>query len=177
MKKKGIATLALAGALAAATMVPAFAANNTTIVGYVAGGNIGGNKVLVTVPKNVTFTAEGDSITGFDVTAKVWNSNTQTWDAPSASGISMGGTVTVTVTSDNNFQLKNGQDTQGQYEYKTTGAAITSGGQVGQLADDAATIAGTVTLTKAPVVAQDGGALEFTDTLTYSFTGGAFGGQ
>lgn len=189
MKKKGIATLALAGALAAATMVPAFAATDTTTVGYVAGGNASTNgKVMVTVPKDVLFTEEynadkTNATSGFDVKAQVWDSTTETWKDPDAgAGLTLGGNITVTVESATGWKLTNKSHTsEGLYDYKVGGTtyenattSVTTDGAVGTLSDTDATIEGFVAMTKAPVVGQDETAVQFTDTLIFSFTGGDF---
>lgn len=185
MKKKGIATLVLAGALAA-TMMPAFAATKDTTVGYVADGNVSTNgKVMVTVPKNVTFTKKGEEISGFNVEAKVWSADTKTWVAPTAGGISMGDPVSVTVNSANDYGFKkNGTtgETSGKYEYKVNNKVLSNDTQqdknkVGDLQDGAATLAGTVTLKELPETSQSEGNVEYKDTLTFTFTGGAFQGQ
>lgn len=184
MKKKGIATLALAGALAV-SMVPAFAAGTekSTTVGYVAGGVVSTDgRVMVTVPKDVTFTTEGAAISGFDVVAQVWDSTSKTWKAPNATaGLTLGGNITVTVTSNNSWKLKNASHTsEGTYDYKVgtsyqDGTSVTGNGSVGQLSDTDATIEGFVAMTKAPVVGQSETAVQFTDTLKFTFTGGSFG--
>lgn len=183
MKKKAIATLALAGALAV-TMMPAFAAGTgSTTVGYTADASVSTDgKVMVTVPRNVTFTAadKNKAIDGFNVSALVWNPETKAWVAPTSTGISMNGAVTVTVTSTNDYAFKkNGTDgtATGKYKYTVGDATLSNtSNSVGTLNDDAAaTIAGSVTLTELPDTAQTEGTVQFKDTLTFTFTGGSFG--
>lgn len=206
MKKKGIATLALAGALAAATMVPAFAAeatsNQKTTVGYTAGGNASTDgRVMVTIPKDVTFTTKGQEETGFDVKALVWDVDNATWTTPGTIKMGTGKQITVSVASANAYKLKNTAvaNVEGTYEYAVTdpdgeqGAqkAVTlnntSNGTAGQAAQigilkDATgdgtganvavyTLEGTVTMKTTPNVGQDDKPTFFSDTLTYTFAG------
>lgn len=189
MKKKGIATLALAGALAV-SMVPAFAANDTTTVGYTAGGNVSGDgRVMVTIPMDVTFTDGKSSVTGFNVEAMVWDSVNQNWTAPNGTTNKLGKSITVSVKSDNGFKLKNGTEAagiEGTYNYevnkKTLDSKINAGTvtEIGTLKDagqDAAqdpalySLDGTVTMTNAPKLGQTEKAVFFSDVLTYSFGG------
>lgn len=197
MKKKGIATLALAGALAV-SMVPAFAANNQTTVGYTAGGNASTDgRVMVTIPMDVTFTEEGDTgkVTGFDVKAMVWDATTATWATPGTGDLLLKTPITVGVTSTEGFRLANaGAQGVGEYSYavdntgdtnadltltatnnitedkkeKALGTLKDADGQGGAAVY---TLAGTVTMTKTPSVGQLEKPEYFSDTLTYSFGG------
>lgn len=173
MKKKGIATLALAGALAA-TMVPAFAASNQTTVGYTANGNasIDGD-VMVTVPKNVTFTDDQKSVTGFDVKAYTWKDGT--WTAVGA-GNALPREIKVKAESTNGFKLittnPTYESTKIDYTYTTTALVTgTAENNVGTLSGENGTIQGTVAMTQAPTLPNDAGHVYFSDTLTYTFTG------
>lgn len=187
MKKKGIATLALAGALAV-SMVPAFAAGgHQTTVGYTAGGSVDpSGRVMVTVPKDVTFTNTKKTINEFDVKAMVWDSAKGAWTEPGT--ITLGKTIDVSVASGNGFKLKN--DTAaagvvGTYNYKvgqttldtTTGANKAT--KIGTLKDagtDAGQqpavykLGGTLNLITTPDVGQTQNAVYLTDVLTYTFT-------
>lgn len=200
MKKKGIATLALAGALAAATMVPAFAAtNDSTTVGYTAGGNASTDgRVMVTIPKDVTFTTKGQAETGFDVKALVWDVDNATWSTPGT--IKMGKEITVSVASDNAYKLLNAKEAagvSGAYEYvvadpdteqgaqkavtlnNTNNGTEKVAAQIGVLKDGAGTpqdpavytLGGTVTMTTTPNVGQKDKPVFFSDKLVYTFTG------
>lgn len=181
MKKKGIATLALAGALAV-SMVPAFAAQgHQTIVGYTAGGNTSTDgRVMVTVPKDVTFTNTSKSATGFDVKALVWDSANGNWTTPGT--IKLGKTIKVSVASANGYKLKNTSYTgvEGAYQYEvgtyqgqTALKSGTEAVEIGTLQDteSAYTLAGTVTMTTTPNVGQTETAVHFSDTLSYTFAG------
>lgn len=187
MKKKGIATLALAGALAA-TMMPAFAASNTTSVGYTANGNPSAdNQVMVTVPKSVAFTGT-EPISGFDVKSYVWdataNSNVGGWQEANASH-PLNKTITVSVKSTNGYKLKNNNHAtvEGAYKYVVGSTTLTTtsgtGANVLGTLQDAGgegvtasyTLAGTLTMTSTPAVDANSGHAYFGDTLTYTFTG------
>lgn len=181
MKKKAIASLALAGALAA-TMMPAFAANPTTTVGYMAGGNASTDgRVMVSVPKDVTFTAKGEAINGFDVKSYVWSIDESDWVEASAAN-KLNKEIGVSVASTNGYKLTNDSyaGVEGAYQYEVgtfqDGTALQSGKdsvQIGTLKDDGEVYAltGTVTMTTTPNVGQTEKAVHFTDTLTYTFTG------
>lgn len=194
MKKKGIATLALAGALAV-SMVPAFAASHQTTVGYTAGGNTSTDgRVMVTVPKDVTFTNTTKTVNDFDVKALVWDSTSGQWVTP---GATLGGdtpetqytapaldkTITVTVASNNGYKLVNDDKdavtqkplypgVEGAYKYTLDSAADTAiTTDVGTLSSTQHTLAGAVTMTKTPNVGQTQNAVYFSDLLVYTFTG------
>lgn len=189
MKKKGIATLALAGALAV-SMMPAFAASNKTTVGYTANGNAStAGDVMVTVPKNVTFTDNLTTVTGFNVMAYTWDASANNgkggWGTPGVSTApALDKTIKVKVDSTNttqtdatSFILKTTdtkyQSTEGAYQYKVDGSAIKDNvaGNVGTLNSSAHTIVGELKMTVTPVVPQDAGYVYFSDTLTYTFNG------
>lgn len=197
MKKKVIASLALAGALAA-TMMPAFAANPTTTVGYMAGGNASTDgRIMVTVPKNVTFTTAGEKVPDFDVKAMVWDVAQSTWTEPGT--IKMGKEITVSVASANAYKLSNtsAANVEGAYEYQVADPdgvdgiqnAITLNNtnhpnkkeavEIGTLKDatgngtganvEVYKLGGTVTMTTTPNVGQTQNGVYFSDTLTYTF--------
>lgn len=192
MKKKGIATLALAGALAV-SMVPAFAANAgnnqaSTTVGYTANGNVSTDgKVMVTVPKNVTFTGDATTVTGFDVKAFTWSDTQNSWQTPGANGApALSNTIDVQVDSKNttdsqtSFLLKttNGtySSTTGTYQYKIANKAIAdnTAKNVGTLKNGVNDIQGTLEMTVKPVIPNEAGYVYFSDTLTFTFTGTGF---
>lgn len=176
MKKKGIATLALAGALAA-TMVPAFAASNQTTVGYTANGNasIDGD-VMVTVPKNVTFTDKVNTVSKFDVTAYVWKDNA--WVAVDTTN-TLAKSITVSVASANGYKLKTASsaftDTEITYTYTADNVKVTGGAdeakEIGTLTGEKGTVLGSLQMGTAPTLPNDAGHVYFGDTLTYSFDG------
>lgn len=193
MKKKGIATLALAGALAA-SMVPAFAAGTDTTVGYTAGGNTSTDgRVMVTVPKDVTFTAVDAEVSGFDVKAWVWDSVGQAWVTPGSTqgtgttykAPDLGKTIDVKVTSTNGYKLLNKDvaNVAGSYKYVVEGKTLdealndqaTTEQAIGTLKDGTAdakyALTGSVTMTTTPDLGQKDKAVYFSDVLTYSFTG------
>lgn len=192
MKKKGIATLALAGALAV-SMVPAFAASHQTTVGYTAGGNVSGDgRVMVTVPKDVTFTNTTLTVNDFDVKALVWDSTSGQWVTPGETlgepdaqytAPALDKTITVTVESTNGYKLLNDdKDTdgitplypgvEGEYKYTLDSAADTAiTTDVGTLSSTQHTLAGAVTMTKTPNVGQTQNSVYFSDLLSYTFNG------
>lgn len=194
MKKKGIATLALAGALAV-SMVPAFAATTSqnTTVGYTAGGNASTDgRVMVTIPKDVTFTNTNKKVTGFDVKAWVWDAVAGKWDVPNTTvgqgkgqytTPTLGATkaIKVNVNSANEYKLKNTSNTgvEGEYTYTVGGKVMANDAEgnttnlVGTLQDaqSAYTLSGTVEMTKTPNVGQTENAVYFSDLLTFSFSG------
>lgn len=183
MKKKGIAALALAGALAA-TMVPAFAADGTgsTTVGYTANAIVSSDgQVMVTVPKKVTFQKTNVAY-DFNVQAYVWYNNA--WaipgegNAPTLTGeISVKVDSTNTATEQADFLLTSDavgyEGVTGTYQYLVNGAPIADNmsGNVGLLDQNNHTLAGQVKMTSAPAVSSDAGYVYFGDTLTYTFSG------
>lgn len=174
MKKKGIATLALAGALAV-SMMPAFAASNETTVGYTANGNASvDGDVMITVPKNVTFTDGAKTVSNFNVTAYVWNGG---W-VPVNSTNTLSKTITVKVASKNGYKLK----TTGTYASKATTYTYTADNTpvtgeanvavlIGTLSGDTGAIAGSLQMGNSINLPNDAGYVYFSDLLTYTFGG------
>ena len=197
MRKKVLSGLVLAGVMAAAMIPVSVSAvdTTTTTVGYTTGGNVSPDgHIMVTVPKDVSFTQEGTAVENFDVEAKVWDSTTAQWVTPSADNqLGTGKTIDVSVTSANGFLLRRNtgdQNGQGEYQYTVTGLDTPAGGvldkgvstkktKIGTLKDGTGAentdakykIAGTVKMTKTPKSAQTEKAVLFYDTLTYEFTG------
>lgn len=195
MKKRTLSALLLAGVMAA-TMIPTavFAAADTakeTTVGYVAGGNVSSDgRVMITVPKSVTFTKTSTEITGFDVKAWVWDETQNKYVTPDGTKYLMRKEVTVKVKSANVFTLKNtGTTAVGEYEYaitdgntlnKTNNAgADTTAVEIGKLGATNGTengqtkykIGGTLNLTATPDLGQNQKEMLFSDKLTYEFAG------
>lgn len=206
MKKRTLSTLLLAGVMAA-TMIPTavFAAATPaqkTTVGYTAGGNMSPDgRVMVTVPMDVDFTNEKDTVDAFDVKVKVWDANTNGYADPSATNL-IGRTIGVSVTSANGYILHDAkQDAAkaGKYEYSLDKTAT---GDVGPLVLDGSTnekgaanqavligtlkdasgdgtgtnaarytIEGDLTLTKKPTPGKTDKGEFFSDVLTYTFAG------
>lgn len=192
MKKKSFA-LALAGVMAM-SILPAFAADNSTTVGYVAGGTASTDgRVMVTVPKDVTFTNTSKEASGFDVKALVWDSAASKWTTPSAA-LPLGKIINVKVASANGYKLESVEATGavGLYEYvvndptggnatQTLDSKIAENTEtaIGTLQDETTTdagdqlytIGGAVKMTQAPNVGQNEKGVYFSDTLTYTFDG------
>lgn len=183
MKKKGIATLALAGALAV-SMVPAFAASNTTAVGYTANGNASTDgQVMVTVPKNVAFTDTAKSVSNFNVKSYVWdaaaNSGIGGWQEASATN-KLNKTINVSVTSSKGFKLVNNNHSSvvGEYKYTVEGKELTTETgttktPIGTLQDtgEKYTLTGSLEMTVTPELDLSNGHAYFGDLLTYEFGG------